>query len=97
MKVTLPPKLSKRKANQTLKIEILGNLNHDAINEPELSVTQSTHQWLANNLAHLNRLSSHKMRMQVFVYWFLIINRIGQFLNSIFKPKTLRSTIQIKL
>ena len=64
---TLPPKPSNRKANRTLTIETLGNLNHDETNEPELSVTQSTHQWLANNLAHPNRLSSQKVRMHVLV------------------------------
>ena len=44
-------KSSFHEADQTMKVEILGNPRREEVNGSELSVTQSTHQRLANNLA----------------------------------------------
>ena len=46
-------------ADKALKVEILGNPRREEINGSELSVTQSTQQRLANNLANLILFSNH--------------------------------------
>ena len=48
-----------REAEETSKIEILGNPRREEVNGSELSVTQSTQQRLANNLANLILFSNH--------------------------------------